>query len=79
MYICAGCMLAAKFASMLVQVACLQLCLHVRLCRLHIYSYVCMYLCSDCISAAEFACTSVQVAYQQLSLHVCLCRLHVGG
>ena len=79
MYVCAGCMLAAKFASMLVQVACLQLRLHVRLCRLHIYSYVCMYICSDCISAAEFACTFVQVAYLQLHLHVRLFRLHIGS
>ena len=79
MYVCAGCMLAAKFASMLVQVACLQLRLNVLLCRLHIYSSVCMYICSDCISAAEYACKFVQVAYLQLGLCVCLFRLHIGS
>ena len=72
MYVCAGCMLAAKFASMLVQVACLQLRLHVRLCRLHIYSYVCMYVCSDCTLPPALACTLV-IGCLMIPLHVQWC------
>ena len=45
MYVCAGCMLAAKFASMLVQVACL----HVRVCFLALV--VC---CAVCTAAQHY-------------------------
>ena len=79
MYVGSGCMSTAAFACTFVQVAYQQLSLHVRLCRLHIYSCICMYVCAGCISAAEFACMYVHIVYRQLSLHVPLCRLHIGS
>ena len=79
MYVRAGCISRAEFACTFVQVAYQELSLHVRLFRLHIYSYFCMYIRAGCISRAEFACTFVKFAYLQLSLHVRLCRLHINS
>ena len=61
MYVCAGFMLVAKFASMLVQVTYLQLCLHVRLFRLHIATCACMYI-ADRMFDDTFARAMVLIA-----------------
>ena len=76
MYVGSGCMSTAAFACTFVQVAYLQLRLHVRLLRLHIATCACMYV-GDRMFDDTFARAMVLIACWKVHVH--WCRLDVGS
>ena len=74
MYVCAGCILRAEFACTFVQIAYLQLLLHVRLLRLHVATCACMYI-SDRMFDNTFACAMVLIACWKVHVHWCRLEL----